>query len=217
MLAFCCLSGSVEVFVEGESVKEVSKCVGIVGHINDLPMSRGRTIGSMPFAVQGSGAFFFWGRQEPFAGRSIQSSTAKTLQVREIGDYSISWHWCTMYYELMWRLCNSAKSRYAAYYIHIMCKTVCTYILTWRNMLPFWLALFCASNQPYVSLSFLEARNLVRVQAPVPGDFDCRVWDSGKGMKLDVPPRFTFILPNCAENSVQTPCVFIDLFCTQTQ
>lgn len=69
----------------------------------------------------------------------------------------------------------------------------------------------------YVSLSFLEARNLVRVQAPVPGDFDCRVWDSGKGMKLDVPPRFTFILPNCAENSVQTPCVFIDLFCTQTQ
>ena len=65
-------------------------CVGTVGHINDLPMSsvsiRGRTIGSMPFAVQGSGAFFFWGRQEPFAGRSIQSSTAKTLQVREIGD-----------------------------------------------------------------------------------------------------------------------------------
>lgn len=76
-------------------------------------------------------------------------------------------------------------------------------------MLPFWLALFCASNQPYVSLSFLEARNLVRVQAPVPGDFDCRVWDSGKGMKLDVPP---------VPKIVSKPLVFfIDLFCTQTQ
>ena len=48
----------------------------------------------------------------------------------------------------------------------------------------------------------------MRVQAPVPGDFDCRVWDSGKGMKLTCHPDSLSSCQIVPKIVSQTPCVF---------